>query len=214
MSSPAPRGRPRKLPVDQQRTRVLRAAAEAVAVHGFQAATIEEIARSAGVSRQSVYEQFTNRGTLFAELTTDIEERAFDTISAVALDTSEPDLRTWARANYSTMFAFVEAHPEVFPVLREAERAGDPALTRLRERLAAVHAEASRQRWAAQGVDSGRADKALVALYFAMTEALVQMSWKGDPPAQETLVDLLTEFTVGGVLRLQTKSVNVIERLR
>ncbi|MEU4669362.1 TetR/AcrR family transcriptional regulator [Amycolatopsis sp. NPDC023774] len=214
MSSPAPRGRPRKLPVAEQRGRVVRAATEAVARHGFEAATIEEIARAAGVSRQSVYEQFGERKNLFAEVVADAEERAFAAIGAPARDASEPDLRAWARANYANMFRFVEDDPHSFPVLREAERAGNPALTRLRERLAVIYAEASRKRWAAYGVDSGRADKALVTLYFAMTEALVQVSWEGDPPAQDALVDLLTEFTVGGVLRLQTQAADVIERLR
>src|SRR5207302_1735426 len=83
-------------------------------------------------------------------------------------------------------------------VLRAAERAGDPALTRLRERLAVVYADASRKRWAEHGIDSGRADRALVTLFFAMTESLVQATWDGEPPDQEALIDLLTEFTVGG----------------
>lgn len=214
MSSPVPRGRPRKLPVGEQRTRVLDAAARMVAQHGAQAATIEQIARAAGVSRQAVYEQFGDRGALFAQVVTDIEERAFIAIGATAVDVSEPDLRAWVRGNYANMFAFVADHPEAFPVLREAERAGDPALTRLRERLAHLYTEASRQRWAAQGVEPGRADKALVTLYFAMTEALVQLSWDGDQPDQDALIDLLTEFTVGGVLRLQTHAAEVIARLR
>jgi hypothetical protein len=112
------------------------------------------------------------------------------------------------------MFAFVAANPDSFPVLREAEHAGDPALTRLRGRLAQVYTEASRQRWAAHGVEPGRADRALVTLYFAMTEALVQASWDGEPPDREALIDLLTEFTVGGVRRLHEHTPDVIDRLR
>ncbi|MEC3982098.1 TetR/AcrR family transcriptional regulator [Amycolatopsis sp. H20-H5] len=214
MSSPAPRGRPRKLPVGEQRARVIDAAARMVAQHGAQAATIEQIAREAGVSRQAVYAQFGDRGVLFAQVVADIEERAFAAIGAPAVDPSQPDLRAWARANYANMFAFVADHPEAFPVLREAERAGDPALTRLRERLAHVYTEASRQRWAVHGVEPGRADKALVTLYFAMTEALVQITWEGEPPAPDALIDLLTEFTVGGVARLQSQASEVIARLR
>jgi hypothetical protein len=47
-----------------------------------------------------------------------------------------------------------------------------------------------------------------------MTESLVQATWDGAPPDQEALIDLLTEFTVGGVARLQTKASDVIDRLR
>jgi hypothetical protein len=112
------------------------------------------------------------------------------------------------------MVTFVADNPEAYGVLRAAERAGDLALTRLRERLAVVYADASARRWAAHGIDSGRADRALVTLFFAMTESLVQATWDGEPPPQDALIDLLTEFTVGGVARLQTKASDVIERLR
>jgi AcrR family transcriptional regulator len=214
MSSSTPRGRPRKLPVDEQRRLMLNAAAHMFAVHGAQAATIEQIARAAGVTRQAVYEQFGDRAALFAQVVADVEERAFAAIGARAQDARQPELRSWARDNYANMFAFVGANPDSFPVLREAERAGDLALTRLRGRLAQVYTEASRQRWAAHGVEPGRADRALVTLYFAMTEALVQASWDGEPPDREALIDLLTEFTVGGVRRLHEHTPDVIDRLR
>jgi len=214
MSSPAPRGRPRKLPVSEQRARVLQATARVVAQHGMQGATIEQIAREAGVSRQAVYEQFGARATLFSEVVAVTEEQAFAAIAGPSVTDPQPGLRAWARANYANMVTFVADHPEGYGVLRASERARDSALTRLRERLAVVYAEASRKRWAAHGIDSGRADRALVTLFFAMTESLVQATWDGEPPDQEALIDLLTEFTVGGVARLQTKASDVIERLR
>ncbi|WIY04693.1 TetR/AcrR family transcriptional regulator [Amycolatopsis mongoliensis] len=214
MSSPAPRGRPRKLPVGEQRARVLQATARVVAQHGMQGATIEQIAREAGVSRQAVYEQFGDRATLFAEVVAETEERAFAAIAGPSVTDPQPGLRAWARANYANMVTFVADSPEAYGVLRAAERVGDPALTRLRERLAVVYADASRKRWAAHGIDSGRADRALVTLFFAMTESLVQATWDGEPPDEEALIDLLTEFTVGGVARLQTKASDVIDRLR
>ncbi|UOZ08727.1 TetR/AcrR family transcriptional regulator [Amycolatopsis sp. WQ 127309] len=214
MSSPAPRGRPRKLPVAEQRARVLQATAKVVAQHGMQGATIEQIAREAGVSRQAVYEQFGDRTALFAEVVAEIEERAFTAIAGASVADPQTGLRGWARASYATMVTFVADSPEAYGVLRAAERAGDPALTRLRERLAVVYADATAKRWAAHGIDSGRADRALITLVFAMTESLVQATWDGEPPPQDALIDLLTEFTVGGVARLQTKASDVIERLR
>ncbi|WP_158884238.1 TetR/AcrR family transcriptional regulator [Amycolatopsis anabasis] len=216
MSSPTRRGpgRPRKLPADEQRALVLAAARGAFAAHGAQAATIEQIARDAGVSRQAVYEQFGDKNTLFNEVVADLEERAFAAIGSVAAGDAELELRAWARKNYAAMFTFVAEHPDALSVLGEAERLGDPAMTRLRARLARVYTEASRRRWAEFGVEPGRADTALVTMYFAMTEALVNLTWDGDPPDREALIDLLTEFTIGGVVRLYEQASDVIARMR
>ncbi|AXB46451.1 TetR/AcrR family transcriptional regulator [Amycolatopsis albispora] len=207
-------GRPRKLPVDEQRALILGAARRVFAESGPQAATVEQIAGAAGVTRQAVYETYGGKKELFAEAVKATEELIHAKVGKPALDASEPKLRVWARANYAAMFAFVAEHPDALPLLQQAERAGDPALNRVRARLATIYAEASRARWAAQGVESGRTDKALVAMYFAMTEALVGMSWDEPAPDPEALIDLLTEFTVGGVLRLQGHAPEIIARLR
>src|SRR5699024_10448466 len=50
--------------------------------------------------------------------------------------------------------------------------------------------------------EPGRAGTALATMYLAMTESLVKLPWQGDPPDRDALVELLTEFTIGGVLRL------------
>lgn len=207
------RGRPRKRPADEQRAAVLLAARHVFAAHGLRGATIEGIAQQAGVTRQVVYEQFTDRQELFAAVVADVEERTFQRVGARARDDSEPNLRRWAHANYAAMFDFVSENPDAMPVLAEAERTGEPALTRLRTRLAELYAAASKQRWAEHGIESGRTDTALATMYLAMTEALVNHAWQGDPPEREALVDLLTEFTIGGVERLRAQT-DLIERLR
>lgn len=216
MSSPACSGpgRPRKQPASRQRAAVLLAGRHAFAEHGRQGSTIERIARDAGVTRQAIYEQFGDRAALFAAVVADVEERVFEWVGTRAGDDSEPNLRRWVRANYAAIFDFVACHPDAMPVLAEAERCGDPALNRLRTRLAEIYAEASRQRWAAYGIEPGRADSALVTMYLAMTEALVNLPWQGDPPDRDALVDLLTEFTIGGLLRLHAQAADVIDRLR
>lgn len=192
---------------------MLLAARHALAEHGWQGSTIESIARAADVSRQAVYEQFGDRDALFAAAVADVEERVLARAGAWASDTGEPDLRCWIRANYRAMFDLVAEYPDTMPVLAEAERCGNPALSRLRTRLAEVYAAASRQRWAAYGVEPGRADTALVTMYLAMTESLVNLSWQGAPPDRDALVDLLTEFTLGGLHRLHERE-DVIDRLR
>ncbi|GAB3500659.1 TetR/AcrR family transcriptional regulator [Amycolatopsis cihanbeyliensis] len=216
MSTPSRRGpgRPRKLSVARQRRLVLTAARQVFAEQGMQAATVGQIAGRAGLSRQSVYEQFGDKAGLFAEVVAEVEHLAFEWISARATDETAPDLRAWARRNYAALFDFAHEHPDALPVLQEAERAGDPAMTRIRARLVPLYTEASRQRWAAHGVEPGRADTALVAMYFAMTETVLRLDWQGAPPDRSALIDLLTEFTVGGVLRLYEHGDGVLGKLR
>jgi AcrR family transcriptional regulator len=200
--------------VAEQRTLVLLAARQVFAAHGPQGATIEQIARQAGLTRQAVYELFGDKTALFDEVVAEVGELAYQTLAEPGSGDADLDLKSWARKNYANMFTFVAEHPDALPVLQEAERAGTPALTRLRSRLAEVYTAASRQRWAAFGIEAGRADTALVTMYFAMTEALVNLSWNGDPPDREAIIDLLTEFTIGGVLRLYSQTPDVIDRVR
>lgn len=191
---------------------MLLAARHAFATHGQHGATIGGIARDAAVSRQNVYEQFGDRAALFTAVVADVEESVFEWVGARARDDSEPNLRQWAHRNYAAMFDFVAAAPDAMPLLAEAERCGDPALSRLRGRLAELYAEVSRQRWAAYGIEPGRADTALATMYLAMTEALVNLPWQDEPPNREALVELLTEFTIGGVMRLHDAP-EILERL-
>jgi AcrR family transcriptional regulator len=188
MSTPQRRGpgRPRKLPVAEQRALVPAAARQVFALHGVQG----QIARWAGLTRQSVYELFDDKTAPFEQMVADLEELAYATLAEHGGGGTDLDLKTWARPNYATMFAFVAVHPDALPVLQEAERAGIPALTRLRARLAEVYTAASRRRWAAHGIEPGRADTALVATYFAMTEALVNLSWAGEAPDREAIIEL------------------------
>ncbi|TVT23537.1 TetR/AcrR family transcriptional regulator [Amycolatopsis acidiphila] len=207
-------GRPRKAPAEEQRVLVLSAARQVFATHGVQGATIEQIARQAGLTRQTVYELFGDKGELFERTVADTEELAFATIAERGSGDADLDLKSWAYKNYASMFAFVAEHPDALPVLQEAERAGNPAMTRLRSRLAEVYTAASRERWAAFGIEPGRADTALVTMYFAMTEALVNLSWPGAAPDRDALITLLTEFTVGGVMRLYSHAPEVLDRMR
>ena len=160
-----------------------------------------------------MYEQFGDKNALFEQVVAEIEEQAYATLAESGAGDAEADLKSWARKNFATMFAFVADHPDAQPVLKEAERVGMPALTRLRSRLAQVYTAASRRRWAAHGIEPGRADTALVTMYFAMTEALVGLSWGGEAPDRDAIIDLLTEFTIGGVLRLYSAP-DVLARVR
>jgi AcrR family transcriptional regulator len=216
MSMPRKRGpgRPRKVPVAEQRAQVLAAASHVFAANGLQGATIEHIAREAGLTRQAVYELYGDKNALFEAVVTQAEEDAYAAVASAGASDAELDLKSWARKNYAALFEFVASHPDALPLFQEAERAGNQALSRLRQRLARVYTDASGRRWAAFGVEPGRADTALVTMYFAMVESLVRLNWDGDAPDRDALLDLLTEFTIGGVLRLHSQTPEVIARVR
>ncbi|WAL65776.1 TetR/AcrR family transcriptional regulator [Amycolatopsis cynarae] len=215
MSTPGKRGRgrPRKLPLDEQRALVLVAARHVFATHGVQGATIEQVARCAGVTRQAVYDLFDDKTVLFERTVADVEELVYRHIAELGEDGPDLDLPTWARAGFSALVTLAAEYPDALVVLKQAERAGNPALNRLRTRLAEIYTAASRRRWNEHGIESGRADRALVAMCFAMTEALVDLAWEGDPPEPEAIIDLLTEFTIGGVQRLR-QAPEILARVR
>lgn len=200
--------------MQRQRELVLRAATRVFAATGREAATIEQVARTAGVSRQSVYTLFTDKATLFEVAVSETQEWVFTALTRDVLEPPDEDLFAVARRAYAKLFALVDADPECYELLQAAERAGRPALTELCERLAPVYAEASRRRWEAEGIVSGRADNVLVALYFAMTEAMVTVSRGNHDIDRDVLIDLLTEFTVGGVTRVLRRRPELIDRLR
>jgi len=90
----------------------------------------------------------------------------------------------------------------------------DPVLAQIRVRLTAVYVEALQQRFAQRGIQLGRGAEALITMAVGMAEALNSMSWRGDPPDTETLIDVLTEFTVGGLTALTVGAPELLNRLR
>jgi AcrR family transcriptional regulator len=193
---------------------VFAAARKSFAAHGPRRATIDQIARDAGVSRQAIYEQFTDKDTLFHQVVNDLEERAVNTITGAMLGNAELPLPDWIRHNYRALLAFVAEYPEALPLASEAEQQGNPVVSRLRHRVAEIFTRASTRRWTEYGVEVGRADLALTAMYFGMAESLIKLNWPGERPDQDSLADLLTDFTIGGLFRLYTQTPETIARLR
>lgn len=212
MSTPTGRklGRPRTRSVAEQRALVLAAARAVFAANGQHGASIEQIAKQAGVPRQAVYEQFGDKAGLFTATVADTEELV---LRAIGTPATEPDMRARVHAHHATLFAFVAEHPDALPLLREAERGGDPALSRLRTALAAAYAEAGEPRWRALGIEPGRLNTVLYALHIAMAEAAVHLP-SDQSPEPDALIELLTEFTIGGLTHLYVNAPGLLDKLR
>jgi AcrR family transcriptional regulator len=115
-----------------QSERILRGFARAVALHGYAATTIAEIAREARISQQTFYAHFAGKE--------DAMEAALDTSGAQMVAATLPAVRRsddWAegvRVAISSMCAFLAAEP-AFARLRTMEAYGaGPRAVKLRDR--------------------------------------------------------------------------------
>ena len=141
-------GRPRaeeRIP-EGSRARVLDAAAEVFARHGFARATIDEIAREAGLSKGSVYWNFDSKDELFGALL----EEYIDTplTDVMKMSRTTPQEEPSAGAVDAAVSQMVRERPQFFQLLLEywAAAARDPELReryvarqrRLRDALAEV----------------------------------------------------------------------------
>jgi AcrR family transcriptional regulator len=97
MRNPAPRS-PNGHDRRRQRTRaaILRSAEELFTSKGYASATIEDIAVSAGVTRQSVYLHFPGKREIAATLIDELRSRSLATVSSVT-DLSDIDRQTIER---------------------------------------------------------------------------------------------------------------------
>jgi AcrR family transcriptional regulator len=121
----------------ERRRRILAAAAEVFAAAGYRAASMEDVARAAGVTKPVVYDHFGSKRELFVE----VMERARDELTGLGARAMSADApaRERVRAAIEAFFAYVEANPAPARVLLFAAR-GEPELS---EAFGAVQEEAT-----------------------------------------------------------------------
>ena len=126
---------PRRRMTADARREVIEAAATAVfAEHGYQGASMDEIARRAGISPPIVYDHFASKRELHRRLL----ERHFAELRGVwreNLPGDEPVPRRWERA-IDAWFHYVEAHPFAWRMLF-ADTTGDPEVQAVHREVAA-----------------------------------------------------------------------------
>lgn len=93
----------------QVRERLLRAALEVAAVHGIARLSVGDVARAAGLSRQTLYKHFANKQALIAEV---VAEEARAMIEAVvAAANAEPRARAALEAGLLAALRLSRDHP-------------------------------------------------------------------------------------------------------
>ncbi|MEA2379236.1 MAG: hypothetical protein QOD13_3143, partial [Thermoleophilaceae bacterium] len=112
---------PRKrLTGEERRAAILDAALAVFAERGYHVSSIDDIAREGGVSKALIYEHFTSKQQLYAEL---LEQHAGELFSVLAEAISEAGTTASARlaTGFDAFYGFVEEHRVAWRMLfREA----------------------------------------------------------------------------------------------
>jgi AcrR family transcriptional regulator len=199
-------GRPRALPLEEQRRLVVDAGRRVFAREGYNGATIERVAREAGTPRSSVYELFNGKDDLFAAVVADAADRFVTHLLRGFQAAEGMPLREFARRNFATVFELFERDRDAVTVLLNAERGGmEPPMAAVADTRRRVLAEVGRltsARWADYGIEIGAANEMLSLMYFGLAEGVAVRQANDGDWDREALIDLLTEFTVGGLSRL------------
>ena len=119
-----------RLPRDERRAQLLVAALEIFTASGYHAASMDEIAERASVSKPVLYQHFPSKLDLYlAVLDLHIDSLVFAIQKAIA---STRDNRNRVKATIEAYFGFIEGEGEAFRLLFESDMSVEP---QVRERL-------------------------------------------------------------------------------
>jgi AcrR family transcriptional regulator len=119
-----------RLPRDERRAQLLTAALEIFTASGYHAASMDEIADKASVSKPVLYQHFPSKLDLYlAVLDLHIDSLVFAIQKAIA---STRDNKNRVKATIDAYFGFIEGEGEAFRLLFESDMSTEP---QVRERL-------------------------------------------------------------------------------
>jgi TetR/AcrR family transcriptional regulator len=114
--------------------RILDAALAAFGTRGFEAVSLDSLARDLGVRKQTILHHFGSKDALLGAV---VDRCATDLALAIdgALDRAGTDGRRQVEAVVKAVFRLGARHPELLGFIREVSRLGPPASDRLTEAL-------------------------------------------------------------------------------
>jgi AcrR family transcriptional regulator len=207
--SPAIRdGRPRRrrLSAVERRTTILDAALEVFAARGYHAASIDEIAAAAGISKALIYEHFPSKRELHAALLQVHVEELFARLAESAAPGQPGELRL--RAGVDAFLGFVEERRDAWRMLfRESS---DPEVTEvvrtvLAQGTAAVAALIAAEPTTPPAIEGDR-ERGIEMVAQQLTGAVQALAnWWADRPdvSRGELVDQVMGFAWLGLERLR-----------
>jgi AcrR family transcriptional regulator len=193
-----------RVPRAVRERQILALAEDLFAEHGYEGASMDELARRAGVSKPVIYDLVESKEALYRLCFERAADELAESVAAAAAE-HVGDLAELLRATALAFFRFIDHHRAAWAVLSALDAGGRTAahVSGIRARQARFAVTMLTERAAKAGVtlDLRRADAAAHALNGAY-EALAHW-WRENPevPA-ETLADWLVELTLPGLQQL------------
>ncbi|HEY0701100.1 MAG TPA: helix-turn-helix domain-containing protein, partial [Micromonospora sp.] len=129
----------KRLPRAIREQQMLDAAVRTFSLRGYHAASMDEIAEAAGISKPMVYAYLGTKEELFTAVLHREGTRIMEAVAAAVVPGLPPDQQLWR--GLRAFFAFVGAHRDGWAVLYRQARGEPPfagELTRMRARMAEV----------------------------------------------------------------------------
>jgi AcrR family transcriptional regulator len=197
----------RRLTGEERRTGILDAALAVFSKSGYHAASIDDIAREAGVSKALIYEHFASKQELYGDLIArnarELTQRLAAALVGLELESSAARLA----AGLDAFFAFVEERRDAWRML--FRDAADPetaaVLDRMLEQVTAEVTLLISQDPGAPELDSAEDTRGLRLLAEMLVGGAQSMAnwWADNPEAsRESMVEVAMDFAWLGLERL------------
>lgn len=199
---------PRRLTKDERRLRILEAAARVFADRGYEAASLDEIAEAAGISKPVIYDHFASKKQLHISLLDSETEEllSFLTVRVTAEQTPERQLE----AGFDAFFEFVETHPYAWRLIFRDPTAADADIVAAHDVVkqratAAIAALAAAHPYAEDGSDpdKGILQEAVAVLIKTASNGLAAWWYEHRSVARDQLVEWMMDFAWLGLERVQ-----------
>jgi AcrR family transcriptional regulator len=157
-----------RLPAAQRREQLIDSAIGVFAAHGYHAASMNDVADAAGVTKPVLYQHFSSKRDLFVEILTEIGNQLRDTIAKATTEATGP--REQIENGFRAYFHYVADHTDAFRVLFGSGARRDPEFAAFARAVETTIAETIAELIVVDGQPAG--DRELVAhTIVGMTEA-------------------------------------------
>jgi AcrR family transcriptional regulator len=193
-----------RLPAAQRREQLLDTAMQVFARQGYHAASMNDVADAAGVTKPVLYQHFSSKRELFIELLSEIGNQLLDRIAKATADASGP--REQIEMGFRAYFDYVGANTDAFRVLFGSGARRDPEFASFARGVESSIASAIAERIVVDGEPA--LDRELLAhSLVGMTEAASRYWISHDrEPDIDTLARRVSQLAWSGMRGIGTDS--------